>query len=243
MENITIQESNHVMIERIVRDVVDNILDKWLNIILYPKRLIMIYTHWCSVCDSTHCENEINVTHCDTARFHGRYGWTFCNKCSVYSPLIKHYYYYNYTDYIQRSACRVLKGKPFAFYRKSSNRMIEPYIEYNGYYDQGSHDFIHINIDTQNINVIISWDDKMKSIDISNLIFYNRSIFGYEYENFPIQTIPRKMKPLLRSHYNHCKEWYTLECVFKRSSYQNNKHIPDAIQRVIFRYWNNLSNI
>ena len=75
---------------------------------------------------------------------------------------------------------------------------------------------------------------------MSNIIFYNRNMFGYEYETFPIKDIPLKLRPLLHKHYNDCKEWYTLECVFNRVHYKRSAYLPFDIQKNIFKYWNNL---
>lgn len=234
-----VNTSIYSIIHTMVTETIDSILFKWDNIVSSPKRLTMIIMGWCSICDITDSSNDICLNYYDTPRSRYLYGWTYCKACSPYITLLNTHYYTNYTTFFRKLSMSIFEDIPLSFYRKSSNPKIVPYIEHNGYYTPTPYDFIYENINTHSINVSISWNECVKPISLSNLIFYNRSIFGYEPSEFPIQNIPTLIVSLLHSHYDHCKEWYVLECIFKHYSFTNT-HIPDIIQHTIFNYWNNL---
>lgn len=256
--------SNQIVTHALVNDIVNDILTKWLSIIEYPRRLVMIRVHWCSICDTTKDTNMCSTCRWDTPCGNNLYGWTYCERCTIYKTLINTYYYKNYTTFIRLKTIKRFikeindsvndsivndsdddydrKKYLFSFYRKSSNINIKPYIE-KGFYTRCLNDFIYANDTNTSLYVYISWNvnsTHYKPINMSNIIFYNRDMFGYEYETFPIKDIPLKLQPLLHKHYNDCKEWYTLECVFNRVHHKRPAYLPFGIQKKIFKYWNNL---
>jgi hypothetical protein len=226
----------------IVNETVNSILSKWLSIIENPRRLVMIYSNWCSICDTTTSTNKCHTHRYDSPSSCGIYGWTYCQKCSVYEYLLQAYYYKHYTTFIRNKYTKPLRNKSFSFYRKSSDTTILPYIEHNGTYQRTDSNFICVNRDNSNIYITVCWDNLQKSVCLSNILFYNRNIFGYDYDDFPIKKIPVQMKSLLRKQYTHCNEWYTLDCIFYRyrQEYTTQPYLPIEIQKIIFTYWNNL---
>jgi len=224
------------IVQELLYETIDNIITTWLSVVKCPRRLVMTKIHWCSICDTTENTNKCSTHNYDSPSGRCIHGWTFCEKCSVYNDLLHTYYYMHYTSFIRRKHIRPLKKKIFSFYRKPSDTSIVPYIEHNGYYLDYDMDFICINNTHTDIYVTIAWNKYIKSVPLTNIIFYNRHIFGYEYNEFPIIQIPRKMIPILHKHYRHCKEWYILDCIF----HYHKTNIPMDIQTIIFRFWNNV---
>ena len=72
------------IVTEIVNETVNSILSKWLSVIENPRRLVMIYSNWCSICDTTISTNKCHTHRYDSPSGCGIYGWTYCQKCSVY---------------------------------------------------------------------------------------------------------------------------------------------------------------
>ena len=224
------------MITSIIHDIVENSMTKWLSIIEYPRSLVMSKVHWCSICDTTRISNCCETHPYDTPTGRHILGWTFCQHCKVYDELLEEYYYKKYVSFIRKRHLRPLREMTFSFYRKPTRDTIHDYIEHHGFYLQNNVDFIVINKANTDIYVSIAWDTYIKRVTMSNILFYNRSIFGYDYNDFPIDNIPLKMIPILHKHYAQCKEWYILDCIF----HYHKTNIPMDIQTIIFRFWNNV---
>ena len=236
MNTIQSIQSTHI-VKDILNETIDDILTKWFCAILGPTRLVMIKMDWCYICDTIHISNKCSTHTFDSPTGHSIYGWTYCKKCKIYNKLIDLYYYKNYTSFIRKKYLKHLINTSFSFYRKSSSNYILPYIEHHGGYNyEGTKDFIFLDTNKNKLCVTIGWDLYVKNISLVNLIFYNRPLFGYEYDSFPIKRVPRLIHPFLKENYRYCKEWHTLDCIF----YYYKHNIPFDIQKIIFKYWNNL---
>ena len=228
--------NNYIKVKNLVNEIVDDILNKWLFVIEAPNRLVMVKMDWCSICDTTLKSNECYIHNYDSPTGHGVLGWSYCQKCKIYNKLIDLHYYKNYTLFIRGKYIQHLLKNTFSFYRKPSIDKYPSYIEKEAFYVKTIRDFIFLDKQKNKICVTIGWDNYMKNISLTNLIFYNRKLFGYEYNHFPIKNYPNIMISYLQKDYYHCKEWYVLDCIF--NFYK--KNIPFEIQKIIFRYWNNL---
>lgn len=230
-------------IHSLLNDIIDNILDKWLNIVGGYLRLVMRNAYWCSICDKNYINEQITTIYVNSPRSGYIYGWTHCNKCNIFNTLIEKYYYIHYCNFIQSKLCKPYRKLNFNFYRKPSNLNIKPYIQKKAIYKYLDYDFLTLDKKTNHVYAQITWTINSiswtKLINLSNLIFYNRDIFGYSIDDFKIKHISNQFKRGIIQQYNHTNEWYMLHCIFNRKSITN-IHIPDLIQNKIFLFWNNL---
>ena len=234
-----------IYIRSLLNELVDTIIDKWVNITDSYSRLVMKRTDWCSVCDDIYTGEQTKTLHVDSSRGRSLYGWLLCKRCHIYEKLIKQYYYKHYCNFIPATLCKCYKDNYFNFYRKSSNPAIQPYIQTKAFYKHHNYDFITIDKPSTHVYVQVSWlvnnIEFTKIINLSNLIFYNRNIFGYAIQDFTIQdlsTVHNLFPKGIIREYNHSNEWHILSCIFYRM--RINKHIPDLIQKNIFTFWNDL---
>ena len=234
-----------IYIRSLVNELVDTIIDKWVNITDSYNRLVMKRTDWCSVCDAIYTGEQTKTLYIDSSRGRSLYGWLLCKRCHIYEKIIKQYYYKYYCNFIPATLCKCYKDNYFNFYRKSSNPAIQPYIQTKAFYKHHNYDFITIDKPSTHVYVQISWlvnnIEFTKLINLSNLIFYNRNIFGYAIHDFTIQdlsTVHNLFPKGIIQQYNHSNEWHMLSCLFYRM--RTNKHIPDLIQKNIFTFWNDL---
>ena len=232
-----------IFISYIVNEIIDTILNKWTTITDNYIRLVMRGMYWCSICDKDYNNEQIKTLHVNTPRCGYIYGWLYCKRCKVYVDLIRIYYYKNYCNFLSSNSCKPYRYFFFNFYRKSSNENIKPYIQTKAFYKYMDYDLFTFDKKTNQVYVQISWTFDMitwtKLINLSNLIFYNRNIFGYSISDFKIKNLSKKFKDGIIQQYNYSNEWFILNCIFYRMSLMH-KHIPDLIQYKIFTFWNDL---
>ena len=152
---------------------------------------------------------------------------------------------YNDVNFIRYNKCKILENNIFSFWRVSSNLENKHIIQKKCIFEKS-----HSNMITEIINEksifrsgqksrmvgIVSWDEKYtKNVPFANLIFYNRSFFGYKISEFPIRELSHKWNLLLQYEFLRANEWYYfLLCINKKI------YIPLDIKRYIFHFWNTL---
>jgi len=239
--NTTSTTSTTSIINKLTNEIVDTIIDKWTTITDRYTRLVMKRVDWCSVCDKIYEGENIKTLTVDSSRSRMLYGWLLCRRCCVYEDLIKQYYYKHYCTFIPYSVCKHYKNYTFNFYRKSSNPSIVPYIQTQAYYKHNDYDFLTIDTKTSHVYAQISWKytnnlDWTKLINLSNLIFYNRNIFGYSIRDLNMSHLSKRFSKGIIRQYNQSNEWYVLCCILYRNRII--QYIPYLIRQNIFKYWN-----
>lgn len=220
-------------IKEILITLINKILDSYENI-KYPFRAVMIKANYCYCCDKNNNETFFLRENSFSGNFKNN-SWIYCKDCEIYVNLANKYYYNN-TKYIQYDKSSLLENYNYSFYRVSSNVTVKPYIQKKCYFNFRNGDYIKEYFNR--VSVLISWksyNELCKNIPLSNLIFYNRQIFGYKYNKFPLKDIPIKWHKLITNEYNISNEWYNLHLILNKKTY-----FPKEILNIIFRFWNDL---
>ena len=178
-------QSNHLINEwvtNIINTTSKNVSDKLYTTLTCELRLTFIKTNECCICDSIGTSKSLY-----TDNWNGRHalkGWYYCEKCKPYVMFAKNMkeitanelFYYTY---------KYLKYKPIAFWRKSRTLAIDSYLLRDGFID--SHDYLDVISIHYGGRVLfhISWSQGgemvSKHITLSNVIYFNRYLFGYSW--------------------------------------------------------------
>ena len=222
-------KSNYNWIKNILTIGIDNLITKWIN--CFPFRLVMIRSSYCYTCD-TFIKEVWTETTDDYDGDYSRCGWVYCKKCAKLKEYSKYYYEKNQKHLMYRQT-NSLRGKIFKFWRISSNKSIPPYIEKNSEIIKGAGNTL--NIVGKRITVPISWsyggEEYNKNIYLSNLLYFNRDLFKYRFENLGITNLNKTWKDLLNSEYVLVNRWCELIVLLIK------KNIPNGIIRNICNMW------
>ena len=224
-------------IKSLLFNLIDEVIYKWNN--SKPFRTVMINCNYCKICNKMKKSNQIFIR--DENSYNGRIGrigWIYCDSCKIFVDLAE-FYHEKKSSFIYSNKCNVFSKNKFKFKRISSNSCLKPYIQKECTLQHLFGDiFIEKNsiiYDKTRIACLISWEDIkkdtfMKRIPLASLIFYNRSIFKFNYNNFPIKNLINKWISLLKNEYNLANEWYVF----------NKINLPNDLKIIIFKYWNSL---
>lgn len=214
------------------------IIDKYENSKV-PIRAVMIRSNFCYICNSNK-ENIFFLKEDSYFGLYSNYGWLYCDKCKKLVDLIQQYFYNN-VSYIRYSKVKIFENHSLSFLRVSSNKEIKPYIQKNSYYNPCEGNFLNIFNNNKRISVTITWNQSefsklVKIIPLSNLIFYNRKVFGYKMLDFPIKNLSKKWLDLLKKEYDYSNKFFLFLLILNR----NKKFISQDLLKIIFDFSNDL---
>ena len=234
-------------------NIIDNTIYKYINASHgYPKRLTMVSMIYCPIC----CTDGKNCDIIPTPEWNGRfnnYGWVSCNECMKIINLAKQHYQYKKTNILSFNFYNpeIFKKNLF-FWRVSSNKNKLPYLEC-GFHNECCNDLFYISNSKDRIYCQISWYDKknrkdlfnifMKGIPLSNLIYHNREIFGYNIQFFykinNVLSIPEKFSGYFIKEYKKANIFSFAKKTFNliNNNYMDKRHyLPKPIKKIIFNY-------
>lgn len=217
-------------VKEFIREEIDSIFSKYCN--LEVSRQTWVRQKYCKTC----CSYVEGIMICKEDSFNGNcnfLGWQYCDNCEHLLELKKKYYYEK-CDFIKHSAFnKTIRHLQFQFYRYSRS-LNKKFIQKNCTICNNNGNIL---TQYQNMTIIsIQWmGDMCKYVPLRNIIFYNRNIFGYSIEEFPIKEINKKMKHLIEKEYKIVNQFYNLILIVNQKS-----GIDDLIKSNIFRYWNDL---
>jgi len=205
----------------------------------HPVRMVMISTKDCYICDkrcgitnSKYIKNYLRLHH---------YGYQFCNKCKCLVNIFLDIYEES-GNYIPNNKFDKNLLTNLKFFRVSSDKAIKPYIEKNAWLNINLFPIIFLNNNSDNKNnnlsVIICWNlDEHnnyihKTILLSNLIYYNRHIFGFSPENGILDACGSYWKNSIEKAYNIAN----IPLYFITGLYKIN-HLDNLIFSKIIEYW------
>jgi len=211
----------------------NEIINKYLYM-KFPFRAVMIKTNFCYCCKTY--SQTMQLREDSFSGLYNNYSWIYCKKCKIYVELADNFLYNN-TNYVQYDKCKNLEKNHYNFFRVSSNLLVKPYIQKECYFNFRNGDYIK---DLYNrVSMTISWksykDELCKNIPLANLIFFNRKIFGYNYNNFPLKDLPKKWTNLIKTEYNLSNEWRCLLIIIYKKT-----NLPKDVIKIIFKFWNSL---
>ena len=221
-----------------------NIIEKCLKTFhcknkFYPVRMVMISMKLCYICDeerenvkSTYIKNYLRLRH---------YGYQSCNKCQCLVNIFSDIYEES-GNYIPNNKFNKNHLKNLRFFRVSSNKSIMPYIVEDAWLNINLFPIISLTNQTEykcnNLAATICWElDKNedythKAILLSNLIYYNRNIFGYSPNNGILNVCSSYWKQSIEKAYNIANiPLYFIGCVYKK------KNLDNLILTKIIEYW------
>ena len=239
-ENPTIEN----FVDDIIRGSIDNYTDLALKAPNSFMRMTFIAQDKCYCCENIRqSTKEIRI---DNYLGFNRYGWICCDECKPYIMIDKESRekkmdclpYTSYKDYTTEQ---------IKFWRHStSDPSLEPYLIENAKFEYCSANAFEIKHKYNSLTASVSWEVRhkflTKAIPVSNLIFFNRNLFGYDVSTFKKNFINKssysndlfwctKWVKSVKKHYEHANSW--LE--FYRIAV--NKNIPRVIILQILVYW------
>lgn len=241
-------------IENFVNDIIRGISDKHINLTMKAPnsfmRMTFIVDGKCYCCEKT--RQNIKEIRIDNFLGFNRYGWICCEECKPFVMIDKgrrekkmnclpYTCYKNYTD------------KRLKFWRHStSDPSLEPYLVENAKFEHCSANGFEVRDKYNSLTASVSWEthDKngrlinflIKAIPVSNLIFFNRDLFGYNIYTFKKNFIDKceyindlfwctKWLKSIKKHYEHANGWHEFYRIAVR------KNIPRVIVLQILAYW------
>ena len=220
--------------ENFTLNLINDIINKWENL-KKPTRLVMVRQNYCYNCK---IYTDMSYLHADT--FDGKYNffcWTVCDKCENLVKKAKKLYE-SKLNFICLSKSKFILGKNFKFLNKNnSNLFLRKKVIVNDSYG----DIIHLS--NNRLVCKVCWKKNnnynFKFILLANLIFYNRNILNYYYNENEIGNLDLRWVRKLKAEYNFANEWYIFMLVLNRLK---NPLLNDTI-KVIFLYWNSLYKV
>lgn len=240
-------------IKNLFVDIINNIISKYIIASDgYPKRLTMISLSYCPICGNTNTDCSIIPSSEWNGRFNN-YGWICCINCLNIVNIAKFYFECNKSKALSYKYYESnLYRADLSFWRVSSNKKISPYLE-NGFYNECCNDLFYISNTRNRLYCQISWyNDKtrkdifniyLKGIPLSNIIYHNREIFGYNIEFFykinKTSIMPKRFSVLFNTEYEKANVYSFSKNTFQiiNNKYMNdNYYLPNAIKKIIFQY-------
>lgn len=209
----------------------------------YPLRLVMCPMNNCYICGEKHkytksmyIKNYLRLHH---------YGYQFCKKCECLVDIFMNIYEES-GNYIPNNKFDKNLLNNLRFFRISSNTTIKPYIVKNAWLNINLFPIITLDKDPgykdNNLCSTICWDLNpnnefaQKSILLSNLIYYNRGIFGYSPNSGILKGCSSYWKQSIEKAYNIANiPIYFIYCVYKKKKLDNN--IDNLVLSRIIEYW------
>lgn len=190
-----IKNNNHNWIQDLVLNIFNTEFSKYLNARYDYRRLVLIRLDECYVCKKIFDYTGAPRLSKNTDLFE-RYlnnpeglvrkiGWVYCNECSKYLDLAQIYIEAN-SKYLSNYVYKYLSKLKVSFFRISSNRSKKPYLETDATIGTCI-DYLTIVKKNERLYANVLWNGgSYKLIYLSNLIYFNPGIFGYDYNSFPI---------------------------------------------------------
>ena len=205
-------------ISEFAKSFVQNIFSKVNIAKVSLMRMTFIQADYCYVCDS---DNQITTKEIKPDNFMGRnrYGWICCDNCEKYVNIAKKIEELG-MDSLPWSTTHHLTTENLKFWRNSSNPNIPPYVQTVSHLEDDSSNCFEFKPKYNTMCAAISWPAAIspsqnqylvgplanypsltKCVPLSNIIYHNRGMFGYD-----STTIINKT--LQRSEYSNNKEWF-----------------------------------
>lgn len=219
-------KGNYSWIKHLLDVGINNLLSKYDEI--FPFRMVMIKSGICYI-----CKKKVETFTIRSDDFNGTYnqeGWIYCKKCAPIMRLSK-IYYENKQPFLTYSKTDFIRNVHFNFWRVSSNPKIQPYIqkEAKSLRCIGNTLTIFQKNAVSRLYVPVLWkykgEEYNKPVSLSNLIQFNRGVFGYTKEIFT--NIDEKWVSLIKKEYDIANVWCHMLFVF------NKINIPYGIIRNI----------
>lgn len=242
-------------IENFIDDIIRGTTDKHINLKLKAPnsfmRMVFISQDKCYCCEKIRqSTKEIKI---DNYLGFNRYGWICCNECMPYI-MINKAEREKKMDCLPFTCYKDYTRKNIKFWRHSTtDPNLEPYLVEDAKFEYSSANAFEIKNKYNTLTASITWEarDKdgqlinyflTKAIPVSNLIFFNRNLFGYDVSTFKKMFINKsnyrndlfwctKWIKSIEKHYEHANSW--LE--FYRIAVH--KNIPRVIILQILVYW------
>ena len=207
--------------------VISRCVERFHKDIICPSRVVFLRTNYCYVCERTVPE-DCSITY--VGNISGRLGYVACVKCQSIVPRLFEIYA-ELGSWVPRSIYDGYDLSAIRFLRKSASRPSLPI-----YIETGS---IALNVHSplirmeDRIRSYIWWNEERlsipveKSVCLSNLIFYNRGIYGYSPECGPFSRTASCWQESLQGEYDKANEFMLVNMV----------GLPSDIRREIFLFW------
>ena len=221
---------------------ITNCLQKFHSIDrIEPKRLVMTPIRICYICDK---DNKTTYSkYIDSYLSLHHFGYQYCGKCGCLIDIFK-----NQCEekgfYIPNKKFKKKKLNNLRFFRVSSNPEILPYIHHTSWININEHPIITLL--EKKLYSIICWNEDgeknenaetyiQKRILLSNIIFYNRTIFGYSQEEGILKVCSSYWKKALKKTYDSANiPLIFITCIDRK---YKNYNIDNLIKSHIIEYW------
>jgi len=163
-----------------------------------PHKLTWIIQDKCYICDKP--DQDVYTYHVKFC-YSYRFGYIACNKCKVLLDIYKDISQENGT-YVKNT---MIINKDIKFYRVSRTCNIPPYIQ-EGYLEPKIQPvFIK---EGNKLITTVNWNELNKNIPLSNLIFFNRNIYGYSIKEGPFKECKSIWKKELQDSYKVANNFF-----------------------------------
>ena len=232
--------SHKTLVQNLIYEIFDNEFSKYLNARYKYRRLVMIKIDQCYICKSNKSQKEILEKYLNnTEGLNKRIGWIYCKDCTKYINLAQIYIEAN-SKYLSNYVYKDLSKLNLSFFRISSNKFKKPYIQKNSTIGTCI-DYLTIIQKNNRLYVNVCWKDSYyKLIYLSNLIYFNSDIFGFNYKSFPLFKYKYDMYknhiwkfnwiPLIEKEYKIIYNWYLAKSIIL-------KYLNSDTINLIFSYW------
>tara|TARA_Y100000991_G_scaffold215129_1_gene204608 strand:- start:1470 stop:2120 length:651 start_codon:yes stop_codon:yes gene_type:complete len=195
-----------------------------------PFRKVMVKTNLCYICYKTKNTFERDLDNHDGLYY--RYGWLYCEDCENIVNCVEKKYYQQ-MNHLTYTICEKMIDKEINFWRVSTNKSIQPYLQKNAKIKKYLDNIISYY--KKRIFLPVEWYTQQepfsKKITLANAIYFNEKIFGENIKHFPIKYINKKWKNRIHKEYQICKK-------IKIKRYIVKKFFENNIQNHIFSFFN-----
>ena len=241
-------------IENYIEDIIRGATDKHINLTKKAPnsfmRMVFISEGKCYCCG--HNRQDTKEIRIDNYLGFNRYGWITCGECRPFVMLDK-LRREKKMDCLPYKCYKDYTTKNIKFWRHSLiDTNLEPYLVNNARFEHCSANGFEFKKKYNSLTASVGWEthDKngrlisflVKAIPVSNLIFFNRNLFGFNVSTFKKNFIDKseysddlvwcnKWTKSIKKHYEHANGWHE----FYRIAVRNN--IPRVIILQILQYW------
>jgi hypothetical protein len=220
---------SEVFIHNYVLSTIDNIIKKWEETEL-PFRLVMVQTNFCYICKK-HKEETWEKYSDDFNGKYNRYGWIYCNDCKNIC-LLAQSKYLEENNYLSYSDTKFLRKRLLSFWRVSSNKSINPYIQKEAKIMSYTNNSIFLS--NNRLCVPVSWGDNFyftKSIYLANLIHFNKDYIYNCLKELLAKPLHKKWIKLIKNEIDLSNSWDYFKLI------SDKYNIPNFIIRRVSMFW------
>tara|TARA_B100000575_G_C23134334_1_gene658595 strand:+ start:1347 stop:2156 length:810 start_codon:yes stop_codon:yes gene_type:complete len=226
----------------------------WKDACYSYRRLTFVVQDYCTVCDkySSDCKTLYTDNYIGTA---GLQGWMYCNNCApfvkyacIYKELTSDHlfrYTYKWLSKYKLNFWRISKSDPTKQpYMVTDSKIMSEYVQPDSVYYKKNR--VYINLEWKgSLPGVTNIDTLYKAVFLSNIICFNRDIFGYNANNCRFLSVSNqkdypdwydKWVSRFKFEYDIAKSWDTLELCINRTCQEKNIILPTECKYCILNY-------